>query len=242
MNKKGLVKLPGYQLFEKVRESKGGGGLLTCVDEDLNPVLISSCKDDTEILTVEANLGNNKIRIINAYGPQEDDDIQDVLGFWQELEGEVIRAKDENCYIIIEMDANAKVGKKVIKEDQHNISSNGKIMLDFVERQGLIISNSMDICKGAVTREREVQNKIERSTIDYIITCEELSKHITEVMIDEDRIHTYPDVSKTRLVIELSRAITTFFLQISLLRLTEYLVKLGKSILGLNVVKVNNNF
>ena len=99
IDKKGLVKLPGYQLFEKIRESKGGGGLLTCVDKDLNPVLISSCKEDTEILTVEADLGNHELRIINVYGTQEDDNIQDVLGFWQELEGEVIKAKDENCYI-----------------------------------------------------------------------------------------------------------------------------------------------
>ena len=128
--------------------------------------------------------------IINAYGPQEDDDIQDVLGFWQELEGEVIRAKEENCYILIEMDANAKVGKSVIKEDQHNISSNGKIKFDFVERQGLVISNSKDICKGVVTREREFEDRIEKSTIDYIITCDEFSKHITEMMIDEERINT----------------------------------------------------
>ena len=136
------------------------------------------------------NLGNHKIRIINAYGPQEDDEIQDVLGFWQEIEGEVIRAKDENCYILIQMDANAKVGKNIIKEDQHSISSNGRIMLDFIERQCLIISNSMDICKGVVTREREFENRVEKSTIDYIITCEELSEFITEMMIDEDRIHT----------------------------------------------------
>ena len=98
-SKVGLVKLPGYQTFEKVRNKKGRDGLLTSVDEDLNPVLISNCKDDIEILTIEAKVGDKKIRIINGYGPQEDDDIQDVIGFWQEFEGEVIRTKDEGCFV-----------------------------------------------------------------------------------------------------------------------------------------------
>ena len=74
-NKIGLIKLPGYQVFEKIRQNRGGGGLLTCVDVDLNPVLVSSCKDGAEILTVEISIENKKIRIINGYGPQEDDEI-----------------------------------------------------------------------------------------------------------------------------------------------------------------------
>ena len=88
------MKIPGYQAFDKVRSIKGGGGLLTMVDEDLNPVLVSQGNDDVEILVVEANIGEKKLRIINAYGPQEDDNSQDILSFWQELEGEVIKAKE----------------------------------------------------------------------------------------------------------------------------------------------------
>ena len=189
-NKIGLVKLPGYQLFEKTRKNRGGGGLLTCVDENTNPVLISNCKDDTEILTVEANMENKKIRIINGYGPQEDDDIQDILGFWQDFEGEVIKAKDDGCFILIEMDANAKVGRDIITGDNHIMSSNGKLLLDVIDRQDLVIANSLDICKGVVTRVREFENRAEKSTIDYIIICRELVKYMSEMVIDEDRIYT----------------------------------------------------
>ena len=41
---KGSIKVKGYQIFEKTRNGKGGGGvgLLTAVDEDLDPVLVSS--------------------------------------------------------------------------------------------------------------------------------------------------------------------------------------------------------
>ena len=51
--KLGPVKLKGYQIFEKIRITGGGGGLLTAVDQNINPVLIYTGKDeDTEIITV----------------------------------------------------------------------------------------------------------------------------------------------------------------------------------------------
>ena len=87
------------------------------------------------------------------------------------------------------MDANAKVGKTIIKEDLHNMTNNGKLLLDVVKRQDLIIGNSLDICKGLITRERLFDNKSEKSVIDYIIMCEELSNYIIEMTIDEERNH-----------------------------------------------------
>ena len=149
----GQIRIPGYQNFEKIRSNKAGGGLLTSVLEDLNPVLISTAKDDLEILTVEADLGPEKVRIINGYGPQEDDDTHLVLSFWQEFEAQIIQAKDDNCHILIQMDANAKVGSQVIKGDPHKMLNNGKLMLDIIERQNLIITNGLDTCKGTITRE-----------------------------------------------------------------------------------------
>ena len=43
-------------------------------------------------------------------------------------EAEIMKAKDDNCMILIEMDANAKVGSDIIKNDPHSITNNGKIM------------------------------------------------------------------------------------------------------------------
>ena len=194
----GQIRIPGYQNFEKIRSNKAGGGLLTSVLEDLNPVLISTAKDDLEILTVEADLGPEKVRIINGYGPQEDDDTHLVLSFWQEFEAQIIQAKDDNCHILIQMDANAKVGSQVIKGDPHKMSNNGKLMLDIIERQNLIITNGLDTCKGTITRERTFENKSERSVIDYIVVCEKLLKHLLEIWIDEDKVHVLARHVKTR--------------------------------------------
>ena len=52
--KKGLLKLKGYQIFERVRLSGQGGGLLTAVDQDLLPVLVSTSDDDeAEVISVQ---------------------------------------------------------------------------------------------------------------------------------------------------------------------------------------------
>ena len=70
----GTFKLPGYQIFEKTRIGLGGG-LLTAIDENLSPVLISTFSTESEILVVQISTGTHKIRIVNGYGPQEQENI-----------------------------------------------------------------------------------------------------------------------------------------------------------------------
>ena len=55
--KQGLIKLKGYQIFEKNRKNCLGGGLFTAIDEELEPVLISTGEDEeNEIITVQINV------------------------------------------------------------------------------------------------------------------------------------------------------------------------------------------
>ena len=102
LRKCGTVKLSEYQVFEKVRAGLGGG-LLTAIDKNLNPVLIEAINDESEILVVQCQLGENKVRIINGYGPQEDDLTGNRLMFWQCLEQEIVAAKNSNCLILIQI-------------------------------------------------------------------------------------------------------------------------------------------
>ena len=98
----GLLKIPGYQIFENLRDpGKGGGGLLTAVLCSLDPVLIAS-HDDVEILVVQIEINKVKIRLINAYGPQEDEEPNKTLLFWQSIEAEIIKCENEGCYILME--------------------------------------------------------------------------------------------------------------------------------------------
>ena len=198
LTRSGLIKVLGYQIFENVRKNKKGGGLLTAADDDLNPVLISTGSDENEILTIQADLGENKLRIINAYGPQEDEDRQRVLSFWQEIETEVINARDNNCLLIVQLDANAKVGNKVIKNDPNQMSDNGQIMFDIIQRQNLDIANASDVCLGTITRERVAGDKTEKSVIDYLIICEKMKTFLNKMIIDEDRVYVLDRYIKTR--------------------------------------------
>ena len=198
MNKPGMIKIPGYQVFEKVRKNRKGGGILTAAVDDIKPILVSNGEDGNEILTIQVEIGSKKLRIINAYGPQEDDENQRILGFWQNLEAEVMNSKDNDCLTLVEMDANAKVGMEVIKNDPHSTTNNGKFLLDLVSRQNMFIGNAEELCTGTITRERKVEKNTEKSVIDYILMCDKMQKFLTEMVIDEERIHVLHRYLKTK--------------------------------------------
>ena len=196
--KYGGIKLGGYQIFEKLRKGGNGGGMLTAADENINPVLISTGKyEDSEIITIQVKVGEYNIRVINGYGPQEDEyNKDDIYKFWQEVEEEILAAKDEKCLVVFQTDANAKIGKEYVKNDPNNTSANGKIVLNLCKRQNLTILNTLDICKGVITRERATVNTVERSVIDYIIVCEDMQHFLEEMKIDEDRTHVLTKYGK----------------------------------------------
>ena len=121
-NKKGNFRIDNFQQFERIREDRNGGGLITFVNTSLKPVLTHVGTDDNEIITVEINVDNSKVRIINAYGPQEDEPRSKVLSFWQEIDQEIVRSKEAGCYVLIQLDANAKIGNDRIKDDPNSTS------------------------------------------------------------------------------------------------------------------------
>ena len=69
---KTAVKIDGFQVFPAVRSKNCGGGLLVAIKHGLcSAVMIESGKN-VEFITIKAALGAKQIRIILAYGPQEE--------------------------------------------------------------------------------------------------------------------------------------------------------------------------
>ena len=66
-----IIKLDGYQIFEMNRPGLGGG-LLTAARHELEPVLVYRGNEEAGILVIQTQVGYKKVRIFNAYGPQED--------------------------------------------------------------------------------------------------------------------------------------------------------------------------
>ena len=63
------------------------------------------------------------------------------MEFYINLEKELEEAKSHDRGVIIELDANAKLGKDVIKGDPHKMSENGKLLMEIIHRQNLFVVN-----------------------------------------------------------------------------------------------------
>ena len=189
LKKIGQLKVKGYQLFESVRKDRNGGGLVIGIDNamDCEPVLVSVGDNDVEILVVEIDIKIMKIRLITAYGPQEDASDEAIKNFYARFEEEIDSSESNNCETIIELDCNAKLGKEIIKNDPKEMSDNGKVLFDIVKRRNLFVANSSEKCQGVITRRRETRTNLEESVIDYVIVSENVSKFIDKMEIDEDR-------------------------------------------------------
>ena len=104
------------------------------------------------------------------------------------MEQEIVAGKNANFLILVQMDANAKVGKGTISHDPNEMSDNGRLLLELIERESLALLNISDLCTGTITRHRETKDTVEKSILDYILTCEKLAEFLESMFIDEQRI------------------------------------------------------
>ena len=112
--RKGKIQIKDHIVFEAIRKAKGGGTMISG-HKDLNPKLIEQYEDEFELLVVEIELKQNKVRVISGYGPQENWPEEKRMPFFIALETEVEKAALAGRSVIVEMDANAKLRKKFIK-------------------------------------------------------------------------------------------------------------------------------
>ena len=185
LKSKGKVKLKGFEIFEQPRQNKDGGGLMTIVHKNLKPVEVPD--ENCEFLLVDLKGDFGSICTINCYGPQESLALELRSQFFIELESRIITAKNAGKLVCLEFDANSKLGHQVIKEDPHDMSSNGSLLSSLVERQNLIVVNASNLCFGTITRYRKTKNAEEKSVLDYFVVCQDLYKSVSKMFVDEER-------------------------------------------------------
>ena len=127
---------------------------------------------------VEAQTGEVRTRFINAYGPQEASEDATKQEFYNQLDIEIKKSKVAGSLICIEMDANAKLGSKVILNDPHPQSKNGKLLENLIEDNDLVVVNGSALCEGLINRKRVTVASTEESILDYFIVCKEMFKRI----------------------------------------------------------------
>ena len=88
-----------------------------------------------------------------AYGPQENALKEKKDKFWDFLDKEVNDAELEGDGLIIQMDGNLHAGSDLIKNDPNKQNKNGKLFVEFLERNThLLVVNALDLCEGIITR------------------------------------------------------------------------------------------
>ena len=158
------------------------------IHKDLKPVLIKEYNELFELIVVEISTQITTVRKITGYGPQENLSDDEIMPFWVALEEEISSAELNGRSVIIQMDANAKLGKSYIQGDPHNMSVNGRVFSGIIERHALIVLNGLENkCTGIITRERHTVESIEKSVIDFILTSNDIGKHVKYMHVDEER-------------------------------------------------------
>ena len=139
------------------------------------------------IMSVQITFTNQVIRLILAYGPQENASKDEKDKFYDDLNIEVERAKLCGEQILIVGDLNAKLGHPIIKNDVYDISMNGQLLKEVIGEHGLCVAKSLNKCIGTWTCTRNFKNKFEKSAIDYVIISNQLEENLINMHIDEEK-------------------------------------------------------
>ena len=92
--------------------------------------------EEFELLVIEIKIAHAEIRIMTGYGPQENWPEQQRIPFFLALEEEIVKAELAGKSILIELDANSKLGCELIPGDKHCQSENGKLLAGIIVRHG----------------------------------------------------------------------------------------------------------
>ena len=148
---------------------------------------------------MEVSTHKETIRVMTGYGQKEKWNEKDRMPFWLAVDEEISAAEIYGRSVIIQMDANAKLGSTYIKGDPNKITGNGNILSRIVNRHALVVVNGLTKkCTGTVTRQRTKRENIEKSVIDYIVVSGDLERHIENMHIDEERINVLTQIINKR--------------------------------------------
>ena len=188
----GMIKVHGieeFEIFELIREGKGGGGLALGAKKSLSPLWINDGGNKVEAITVQITVQGHNVRITNAYGPQNYSDADSKFNFWSYLEKEVIESANVDAGCIIAMDSNSWLGNNYFNLDPNPQNENRKMFMNFLERnENISVLNMHPKCEGSITRSRKVGNNFEESVLDYILVCDKMLPFFDKMVVDEKKV------------------------------------------------------
>ena len=141
------------------------------------------------LLEVNVQFENKNVKIIVAYGPNEDAAKEEKDNFYQQFQTIIDSTKPKQDTLILG-DLNARVGNKyknyfgaIGKEGESITTPNGEMLLDFCIRNNLKIANTFFCHKNIHKWTRVQEDKNEKSIIDYIIVSSNLFYNTNDVRV-----------------------------------------------------------
>ena len=123
------------------------------------------------------------IRVGVIYAPQESRTSKDKYKeMYKSIGEQILLAKQNNQKLMMLGDFNCKIGQ-VIKGNNAEISMAGKMFNKMIEKNKLLVLNSMDSCVGTWTRE-EGETK---SVLDYLVINQKDEKAVKGMIVDEGK-------------------------------------------------------
>ena len=197
--KKGKFPYEDFIVVEAIRTNKEKGGTMVGIHKYFEPVLIEEYEETFELLVIEIRVENKEIRVMSGYGPQEIWTDEEKMPFFVTLEEEIIKAQSSGKSILLELDANSKLGNTYIENDPHPMSGNGKILAGIIERNGLCVANGIrGKVKGVITRKRVTKERTEESVIDMLILSNDMVEPLVEMHIDEAKENVLTRITRTK--------------------------------------------
>ena len=130
-------------------------GLACCADDFVRGVYLKTDKtksENAELIAVRLCFGLESIRLISACGPQVSDAKDEIEDFYDNLQIQLDRSVLEGDSVLSVGDLNANFGKTVINQGIHDMSANGKLLCDIIDKYNLCLVNTLKLCKGVFTR------------------------------------------------------------------------------------------
>ena len=147
-SKEGLIKIPNFDTpYELIRQTRKGGGMLVATHQSLsNTCLIEKGNEDAEFITIQFNDAYTW-RLILGYGFQEKR-----TRFFIEIENQIEKCIADGIPFLWIGDCNGKLGSDIITDDINNLTPNGALIKDIVDRKNLKVINGSTKCTGKWTR------------------------------------------------------------------------------------------
>ena len=137
------------------------------------------------MIGIRVDMVYNSLRIYTAHLKQQSTNTRDeIKDQFEEVRKQFQNATCSNESIVMVFDANVHVGDTCIKGCPDKQDWGGKLLMQIVEEENLIVLNMEDICTGVITRIDQRNGK--GSTIDYAICNQFFVSKVSKMTIDEE--------------------------------------------------------